>query len=256
VTSMFPPAPTRPPGCASQLQIDEHVAGDVAVGGEASALGRHLATCPRCSALVAAAESARAAFGASAPPLRARPSSPPTSVSAPRPRARARLAAGLAACAVVALLVARGLGPAPSGVDGARAKGSPSAELFVKGRDGGVRAVATGDIVRAGEAVQFELAGADDRAVAVLGRDGTGRTSVLFPDGDTALPPARVRKLSFVVDAAPGPETFYVLFCAEPIALAGVRAALERGGALEPPPRGCTVQRVSLDKPAREGPPK
>jgi hypothetical protein len=240
---------SRPQGCASPLHSDEPVAGEA----RDEALSRHLATCGRCAALVAEAQAARDAFRASAPPLRADPGG--AGARARRRRPAWRVAAALGACAAAAALALVVLRPPVLRDEGPRTKGTPKAAVFVRSTGGAVRAVVSGDTVRAGEAVQFELEapGTDGLYVAVLGRDGTGRASVLLPDGGEAVPLARAPKASFVVDAAPGPESFHVLFCARPVALAPVRAALARDGALSPP-AGCRVQRVSLNKPDPAGP--
>lgn len=226
---------TETKGCPSQLRLDELVGGEDAPGRDETA--RHVAGCVACAARVAAAKAERAAFGSGAPALDLRRR------RAVRP-ARRRWLFGAAAMSLGALaLVATGtLRRAPN----ERRKGAPVAEIYVKG-GAIVRAVASGDTVRAGESVQFEFPEPGDAYVGVLGRDGTGRAAVVFPAEPRAARPATAGRFSIVLDAAPGPETFHVLFCETPVALESPRASLEGHGALAAPP-GCAVQTVTLEK--------
>jgi hypothetical protein len=221
----------------SQLRLDEYVAGELGAGqGEVTA---HVAACAACAQRLAATEQARATFRATAPPLDLR-----RRVRRPARGARWALFGGaaLALGALVLILVPRGEETAT------RRKGAPVFQAYVKGASG-VRAVATGDAVRAGDAIQFELP-AVDAFVAVLGRDGAGRAAVLFPAGERAARPAGPARSSNVIDDAPGPETFQVFFCAEPVALEPLRAALERDAAAPAPP-GCSVEVLTLKKEGR-----
>lgn len=218
----------------SQLRLDEYVAGELGAG--QAEVAAHVAACATCAARLAATEQAQASFRTTAPALELRRRATP-----PRWSWRPMLGgAALALGALALFVVSRGERT------GTRTKGAPVFQAYVKNA-WGVRAVANGDLVRAGDAIQFEFPAPGDAFVAVLGRDGTGRAAVLFPSGERAGRPDGAARFSNVLDDAPGPETFRVFFCAEPVALEPLRGAFERDAAA-PAPSGCAAESLTLKK--------
>jgi hypothetical protein len=220
------------PACLSALHLDRFALGELD-DAAADEVRAHLKSCARCSQAV---ESMRPREPL--PPLRAVPV---------RPRSRAiRLAAaaaGLAAAASVLLMLRT---PVPR----ERSKGSGFALGMYVQHGGEVRRAAAGEEVAPGDAVRFTVTAPADGYVAVLSLDAQGRGSIYYPAGPRAAPvPAGsdvALPLGTKLDATVGEERVVGLFCASPVELEPLRAALERGGSAFPD--DCQVTRWSFVK--------
>lgn len=220
------------PACLSALHLDRFVLGELD-GPSADEVREHLKTCARCSQAVQS--------------MRPREPLPPLRAVPMRPRSRAiRLvaaAAGLAAAASV-LLVLRPPGPRE------RSKGSGFALGMYVQHGGEVRRAASGEEVAPGDAVRFTVTAPADGYVAVLSLDAQGRGSIYYPTGPRAAPVSAgsdvALPLGTRLDATVGAERIVGLFCASPVELEPLRAALARGG--NAVPEGCQVTRWSFVK--------
>ncbi|HEY6907941.1 MAG TPA: zf-HC2 domain-containing protein [Myxococcales bacterium] len=219
------------PACLSALQLDRFATGELD-DAAAAEVRAHLQTCPQCSQAV---ESMRPREPL--PALRAVPL---------RPRRPIRLVAAVAGVAAAAgvLLVLR-----PS-VPRERSKGSGFALGMYVQHGGEVRRAGAGEEVAPGDAVRFVVTVPADGYVAVLSLDAQGRGSIYYPAGPRAAPVSRGSDLALPLgtrlDATVGEERIVGLFCAAPVDLEPLRAALERGGSAVP--EGCQVTRWSFVK--------
>jgi plastocyanin len=243
---------SRPEGCVSDLAFDELHAGEL----EASArlaLEAHLASCARCRERRQDLSRERAALLDAAPDLaslaRGRATAPATRS---RPRRRAVIAIGTMLAAAAAVLLAV-LPDSATQQSSTRSKGAPRLGMVIKRGERTFRAE-SGVRVRAGDLVRFTYSSDGARHLAVLGLD-TRKAQIYFPTAasaggralrvhagsDTAL------DFSVELDATPGDEQIYGLFCDEPIALEPVRADLERRRALHDL-AGCAIDQMVLHK--------
>lgn len=174
---------------------------------------------------------------------------------------------GLAAAAAVAVVVALGTQPAPTGPEGLGVtglKGGPvHLETFVR-RDGAVLRLGAGAVVRSGDAVGFRVTLGRDGWLALFGTD-QGRVVAIVPlgSGDAyAVSGGEATQLpaSAVLDATGSEERFAVVVCPKPFAVAAARDALaswaQNGddvGASEGVRRalapGCEVRSLAFPKP-------
>jgi hypothetical protein len=137
---------------------------------------------------------------------------------------------------------------------GTRIKGGGRLSFFVASGDA-VHRGNVGEVLRAGDRVEFVLALPEARYVAVLSRDGRGNASVFFPQAPRAerleAGPAVKLPTSTELDDAPGREDVYGLFCPEAVELEPVRAGLQATGRLSAPP-GCELTTIHwLKQPLR-----
>lgn len=272
----------RPEACLSDFKLDELVAGelDAAASREARA---HVAACPSCAGRSAAREAERDAFQAEAPSFaelaelaaRAGAKAPeqgaPSKVvplAAPRPRGRRLLvaagsvaAAGAIAAAAAFALFFRVDPAGDVAGDGTRIKGGARVGFFVKRGDAVARG-ASGERVAPGDALQLTYTTQAPAHLAVLSVDASGAASVYYPAGPRAerIEPGREVPLpsSVVLDDTLGEERIFALFCADPIEIEPVRAALAArpaslpfpSAALPSPPlpASCEVDAVTLHK--------
>lgn len=119
-----------------------------------------------------------------------------------------------------------------------RLRGSTEAALELYVLDGGVaREGRSGEVLRAGDQVQFAYQSGGRDSLVLLDVDGTGRVSVFWPAGGDL--PVRAQRQgtrlledSIVLDDAPGPEVFVGVFGARSVgeAVTLVRDAWQRGG--------------------------
>ncbi len=207
--------------CLSEYALDRLVAGEPRQGS-----AEHVVGCDPCAARLAERRGERDRFRAEAPPL------------PPRPARRSRWwLAGpvvVVAAAAAAVLVAGVRGSETE--DGTRLKGG-RVQVFVR-HDGRVRPAANGEVVAAGDRVQLTVTLAEPRHVAVLGVDGTGRTTLYRETAPLPAGAAVPLEFSIELDDTPGEERLHVFFCDGP-------ARVEGGAAV---PAGCTVEKVSLVK--------
>ena len=148
-------------------------------------------------------------------------------------------AGALAAAAAVFLVFFRkGDGPKPD-EDDVQVKGDEiSLVVHVASDSGGSRRVASGDDVRAGDKLRFEINAGKPGFVAVVGIDGSGALTVYHPERGTAPiefdPKSRVLPGAIELDATPGDEKFFALYAKTPFAFDVVLPAIEQGRALPP----------------------
>jgi hypothetical protein len=214
----------RSPECLSRLHCDQLLNGELE---DRDDLKRHHASCPRCTALLAAHRRERAAF------------------AVPRARAGWRWTYGFAAAAAVfgVWLVAR----VPRDAAPTRAKGKPALAFYVKHGER-VREGGPGEVVSPSDAVNFTVSTDAPAFLAIISVDGAGKLSAYYPAGPTAvaIPAGRDQVLprSVLLDDTLGLERVVAAFCDRPVAVAEISAAVARGAI----PSGCAVDAATLDK--------
>jgi hypothetical protein len=165
----------------------------------------------------------------------------------------------LAALAATVALVIFMRRPPPRPEDDLRFKGDGVALVVHAASAAGSRRLATGDTVRPGDRVRFEVSVPRHGYVAVVGIDGTGAHTVYYPPG--ALPgsrePAEIDPRSagvlpgaFELDDTPGDERFYAVYAERPFPVGEpLFAGLDGGSG----PADVAVAQVVLHKkPAHE----
>lgn len=166
---------------------------------------------------------------------------PPLDIAALRRRARVTdrpvrrpkrwLFAGLVAASTMAAagaLVVKPMGhPPPESM--VRAKGGAQLGWMVL-RDDGVQMGSADQSVAAGDRIQFTWAGNDVSSAVVIGVDGTGTHTVLWP-ADAGEAPVPLNGASGMLDGsvqlddARGPERFFIIFDATSVSEANSRVA-------------------------------
>lgn len=220
----FPAPQERAPGCASDLDLDELLSGDLDGQTKDARLRAHIATCAGCRDRLAA-------FAAVLPPDPARilPRVAAAGAGAAARPARRRFAAvsaavAFAAAAAIALVVWPGRGPTPGeGGETERTKGTVALTVYVKragGNAGTIDTIAREGTLHPGDEMRFAFASARPGYVVVLGIDAAPSVTIYAPaapglgairvagTGDAALPG------SIVADATPGTERIVALLCA------------------------------------------
>jgi len=250
-----------PEGCLTDLGFDEWHAGELdPVRTRASEL--HVASCHACQARKQMLLSAASAFLEQHPDAPRLPSGQPDVLEPPRARAagRSRLRAlglgiaGLALAAAFAVLVRpRPVTEGPESALETRAKGRAKLGFFVK-RGGRVFEGADGETLRAGDQLRFVATSGGLRQLAILSRDGRGAASVYYPPlaHSRALTTAAKTALDAAVelDATPGEEYLFGVFCDTQFEIEPLRSTLERTGKL-PNLKGCTIDQLRVFKEAR-----
>jgi uncharacterized protein DUF4384/putative zinc finger protein len=253
--------------CPSDLSLDRWLAGELTPA-EARAWEDHLASCASCQGRRAALLEARHRFAREAPPfasLAAAAQAAPPSGPAPRsglvPRSRrtpplAWLAGGcgLAAAALIALAIGepwRTPSDGP-GTFGTRTKGGPASLGWVVRRGERVFAGRPEQRLRPGDAVRFTITVREPVFVAVIGLDASGKANVYYPEAgqlarleagsDQPLPAA------IELDATPGDERLYAVFCESAVPIARVTEAVERSPDAPALPPGCSGERHRLQR--------
>jgi hypothetical protein len=242
----------RDPACASNLQFDRYLAGELEPG-RAVELERHLGSCARCTATFDTIRRGAEAFSRELPAAIA---------SRVRAEVRARSAQRwwhwclplAAASAVAALIWAGAGGTIDSSTEQERTKGGARARFYVM-HDGIVRPGSDGERVQAGDSIEFAYSSDRELYLAIVSIDGAQHASVYYDASGRAAKIERARDAaldrSTVLDATLGAETVYVLFCEHPIEIAPLTRALERAPERAVAADGCTTERHTLFKVAR-----
>jgi hypothetical protein len=247
--------------CPSDLSLDRGLAGELSPA-EARAQEHHLASCASCESRRTALLEARLDFARDAPPFasfaaaaQATPrSAAPSSGRVPRRRsASLRWLGGgfaLAAAALVAVAVGESWRAPPDEGVGTRTKGSPASLGWVVRRGERVFAGRPEQRLRAGDGVRFTVMAQQPVFVAVIGLDASGKSSVYYPEADAL---ARVEAgndqllpAAIELDARPGDERVYAVFCESAVPIARVTEAVERSPDAPVLPPGCSSERHTL----------
>jgi uncharacterized protein DUF4384/putative zinc finger protein len=245
--------------CLSDLQLDRWLVGELS-SEQGRAVALHLDACPACRQRHVELDEVRQRLARQMPAWVSF-QSPPVADSGPARsagplRVQHRWLAGasaLAAAAALVLLVARPWqGPLAGEASGTRAKGGVASLGWVVRRGERTFVGRPEQRLRAGDALRFTVSAREPVYVAVLGLDATGRLSVYHPDRDrlerveageqAALPGA------IELDAAPGRELLYGIFCANAAPLSDVTSAVERSPESPVLPAGCSFERWALTK--------
>jgi hypothetical protein len=264
----------RPEGCASDLELEELLAGDLG-GPEEARLREHLGRCERCQAR-------RAALSAE-PDLKPDPQVWEQLLGgeglghSPRPRLRRAVGAGVAlATAAVAGVLTWNLGrapapgpaqaPAPAPAMQERVKGSLALTVHVKRPDGRVEQISGQGEVRPGDEMRFSVAASAAGHAVVLGLDAAPSVTVYVPAKGEGRNSARVQPGgavlldgSVVADATAGIERVLAIVCPIPIqpetlrqragdALGAVGGRPEAVSSLGSEAFGCSESSVTLKK--------
>lgn len=237
-----PIEPIRPDGCISDLRFDAWLSGELR-SEHVEPLSRHVSECPRCGARHATLVRERERFlRTHAPPMPV----PPRRTAPALRRSIALSAAALSAAAALALMVQRE--DASSG--GERAKGGERIGVFIKHGEQ-VRRGYDGDTVQPGDRLRLTYTSDRESYLALLGRDETGRVDIYYPAGTHAVRVAAGRgqplPLSVELDATPGRERFFLVFCRGRFKLAPLSAELARSGDIRVP-QDCSYAALSLVK--------
>jgi hypothetical protein len=186
---------------------------------EQQRMAAHLANCARCRERQSYLAEERAAFLGSA--------------------------AAVALAAAVLLLLPMQL---PSAVH-TRIKGAAQVGFYVK-HGAQVTRGRPDQVVHPGDVLRFTYSSPLPTHFALLGRDDR-RASLFYPRGDETIALAQGTDVALdfgvEIDGEPGQERIFALFCAEPVALLPLLAALEQTSTL-PPPAHCSVRELRLRK--------
>lgn len=233
--------------CASDWALDRYVSGDLSPA-ERLVLEAHVSQCVQCCMRQDALLREREAFLARVPSwdaFREARETPRASVMRPRKARRWPAAAGVALAASALLAV---LAREPKAQ--VRSKGGAQLSVFVKhGQE--VTLAEESTRVRPGDLLRVAYSTPIGRQFALLHRDAHSAT-VYYPAGaphTEAVSAGKQVALDFSIelDAQPGPEQLFGLFCERPTLLSPLVAALERGQDPLPPPH-CQIEQVSLQK--------
>ena len=229
----------RPAGCASDLDLDELLAGDLDGQPKELALRGHIEGCARCRARFAA-------FSAvDSPPFAPSPLAAPASEVAPvhaaasvterrTPRWRWPVLGFLSGAAAVAVLAIVKMGT-PGGLPsppGERTKGGLALTVFVKRvGSGAVDTITQEADLHAGDELRFTLASGAPGHAVVLGLDASPSVTIYAPNAaaaSAAIPIDATGSVtlpgSIVADATAGAERVVALVCAAPTAPETLRA--------------------------------
>jgi len=205
---------------------------------EAQRVERHVAQCARCRERQSYLAEDRAAFLKAAPSFQAYR-------AARGPAKKRSLWWPLAAAACVLLASSQVLFPRAL----TRIKGSEQIGFYIK-RGAQVTRGLPDQVVKPGDVLRFTYSCSEPKYFALMGRDA--QSAVLFypvAGQATKLPKAADEPFGFgiEVDAQPGAEHIYALFCTEPVALSPIVSTLDRTAKLEAP-HSCVVRELQLRK--------
>jgi len=106
--------------------------------------------------------------------------------------------------------------------------------------------------LRAGDAVRFTVSARERVFVAIFGLDAAGRLSMYHPDTDelSAVQPGRDQPLptAIALDATPGDERLYGVFCRGSHTVSELRHAIERAPNAPVFPADCSHELLTLPK--------
>ena len=225
--------------CVSALRLDRWMMGELDAS-DTETVGTHVSSCAACSTALAGMRGVREE-------VRALPL--PSAIIRPAPRRRVPGAAlaGLGLALAASLVLVLRSPPASE-----RSKGSGLALTMYVQHGGEVRRAAPGEHVSPGDAVRFAVSTPTTAYVAVLSLDPAGKASVYFPQAARA---AEVHAgteiplpLGTRLDDTTGEERLLGIFCAAPVELEPIRAALERAEDAAPLPAECQGLRWSFVK--------
>jgi hypothetical protein len=253
----------RNPSCPSDLKLDRWLVGELTPA-EERAIALHVEACGFCKPRQAELAESRRVFARDAPPFAAlgRPEARPSDARelARRPGRSAPSAwligaSALAAAAAIALAVGKPW-PSPPATDvassGTRTKGGVASLGWVVRRGERVFSGRPEQPLRAGDAVRFTVSAREPVYVAVLGLDAGGLVSVYHPEGDqlsrVEAGHEQVLPTAIELDAAPGEERLYGVFCASAVSLSAVKLAIQRSPEAPALPSGCTHERWIITK--------
>jgi hypothetical protein len=153
----------------------------------------------------------------------------------PEPRAwwRWLVPAGALAAAATVLLVFLRRGDTPTHRDDDfQVKGEGVALIIHLATSGQSQQLDTGDLVKPGDRIRFEVDAAKPGYVAIFGVDGTGKVTLYYPDGPDAAkydPEDRLVPGAIQLDVTPGDEHFTVVYSAKPFSTAILGGSIPSG---------------------------
>jgi hypothetical protein len=143
-----------------------------------------------------------------------------------------------AAAAVVLVVIRRGNDGTTERGDDIQVKGDDISLVVHRATGDGSTRLVTGDAVRPGDRIRFEINATKPGFVAIIGIDGTGQPSIYHPDHGTAPvafdPKDHVLPGAIELDATPGDEKFFAIYGERPFAFDVVLPALATGTPLPP----------------------
>ena len=258
---------SRKPGCPSNLDLDELLAGDLAGDEREGRIRSHLGNCRECGARLAAHGSVEL------PPLSTAVRAEHTRAMAERTRRRRKILGAfvLSGCAAVAVMVLLPIGPTSEEPLKERTKGGLALTVSVKRAGGRVDAVQGEGRLQAGDEMRFSLTASTAGHAVVLGLDAAPSVTLYVPGAVTApadsmakaawVEAAGVSALpgSIVADETAGAERVFAVLCPTPRDPRALRdratVALARAGgrpeAVNSLDTGCLETSVLLHKEPR-----
>lgn len=249
--------------CLTEFQLDKYVAGEL-VGAAHAQATHHLEGCHTCQVTLASLKTAQSEFALRPAAL---PFASAKRRSAWSPTRRWQIAGGATALAAAMALYVGRRGGGELGREAViapettkvRAKGAARVDAFIKGASG-TRRARSGDVVAAGDVLQFVWSSERPGFAALFGRDGTQRLAQYAPAEDAATPtradgmlamPAGgdvPLPLSLELDGVPGRETYYAIMCDRATPVAALREVLATAPATRAWPEGCHLDEWSFEK--------
>jgi len=123
--------------------------------------------------------------------------------------------------------------------------------MFHVKRDGVVREGGPNEVVHPGDVIRFSYSWSEAGSVAVLSRDGAGTVSVYIADDERTLMTTPGQEVvlpgAVLLDDVTGPESFYGVFCSQPVATAKLEHAIANHPE-NPVISGCQIDTVRVNK--------
>ena len=262
--------------CPSELEMEQRLLDELGPL-ERAALDRSVAACEGCRARFDALSAGFAAFpdldadalqgrilaglgetalppaiAAAADALGANPAAAAVSTASLWDRLRGlfrqpgfQVSLGVAAAAVIFLIVKPDVSPDTPGV---RMKGTLSMVVH-RERDGVAAQIMSGEHVREGDRLRFEVTAAEPGHLMVLGREASGATYLVYPlaGGGRSVPQPAGRKAlpgSVALDASQGRERLFTVWCPEAFERDAVKLSDRGAAAID----GCSVAIFEMNK--------